>query len=370
MDIIDQVKERLSIFKNLYDVIRIVNPIEKETIIINDNEIQQLGGTCYALWKKDAFCKNCISMRAYANNDTFVKLEYNKENIVLITATPVEIDGITYIVEILKDITQNGSVLHKLTESSDSIEELISCMNERVVKDELTGLYNRRYINERLPIDINYSKISNLPLSIIMIDIDFFKKVNDKYGHVIGDKILIDFSNLILKSIRNNSDWVGRFGGEEFIIVLNGTDSKNAYLVAENIRKLVENKTFNYDGIEINITASFGVYGTNDKDMSISDLLSKVDKNLYKAKNSGMNRAVINQENVSEVEYSDVKQKTINLSELNRHINEIRETLNELCCTADSKETINDRLIISQYLDELIVKYMKELNNQKESHDN
>ena len=108
------------------------------------------------------------------------------------------------IVEILKDITQNGSVLHKLTESSNYVEELLSSMNEKVVKDELTGLYNRRYINERIPVDIDYSKISKMPLSIIMADIDFFKKVNDEYEHVIGNKVLIDFSNLILKSTNYN----------------------------------------------------------------------------------------------------------------------------------------------------------------------
>ena len=94
MDIIDQVKERLSIFKNLYHIIRIVDPVKKETTLIIDNKIQELNETCYALWKKDTFCENCISMRAYINNDTFIKVEYDKEKVVLVTATPVEIMGI------------------------------------------------------------------------------------------------------------------------------------------------------------------------------------------------------------------------------------------------------------------------------------
>ncbi|RII35718.1 GGDEF domain-containing protein [Clostridium chromiireducens] len=362
MEIINQVKERLSIFKNLYDVIRIVDPLKKQTTILKDNEIQQLKGTCYALWRKDTFCENCISMRAYLNNDTFVKLEYDQEKIVLITATPVEIEGKIYIMEILKDITKNGSALHKLTENSYCVEEMISSINEKVVKDELTGLYNRRYINERLPADVKNSKVSNIPLSVIMADIDFFKNINDKYGHVIGDKILTDFSNLILNSIRNNSDWVGRFGGEEFIIVLNGTESKNAYLVAEKIRKLIEDKVFTYEDIEINITASFGVYSVKDNNISISDVLLNVDRNLYKAKASGRNRTIID-EGTCEERLEGIKQKSIKLVELNRHINEIRELLNEACCMTATEETINDRLLISQYLDELIVQYMKDLNN-------
>ncbi|NRZ12244.1 GGDEF domain-containing protein [Clostridium beijerinckii] len=248
-------------------------------------------------------------MRAYNNNDTFVKIEYDKEKIVLITATPVELNGRIYIVEILKDITNIGSVFHKMTEDSDFVEELIISMNEKVIKDELTGLYNRRYINERLPVDINYMKISKMPLSIIMADIDFFKKVNDQYGHIIGDKILIDFSDLILKSVRGKSDWVGRFGGEEFIIILNYTEAKNAYKVAEKIRKVLENTSFNYDGIEIKITASFGVYEASDEDVNIYDLLSKVDKNLYKAKASGRNRTIVNQESMYEFDSANIKEK-------------------------------------------------------------
>ena len=362
MDIIDQVKERLSIFKNLYDIIRIVDPVKKEATLIIDNKIQELNETCYALWKKDTFCENCISMRAYINNDTFIKVEYDKEKVILVTATPVEIDGNIFIAEILKDITENGSVLNKLTEGAKCAEELISSMNERAVKDDLTGLYNRRYINERLPLDIKYSKISESPLSIIMVDIDFFKKINDNYGHVNGDKVLMDFSNLVLKSIRSNIDWIGRYGGEEFIIVLKDTDLKNTYFVAEKIRKKLENTTFKYDDININITASFGIYSISDYDIEFSDLLSKVDKNLYQAKANGRNRTIINQENSNEVGIANSNNKNMKLSKLNKQISDMREILNEACCTLDAGEINPDRLIISECLDELIVEYMKEIN--------
>jgi len=235
-------------------------------------------------------------------------------------------------------------------------------MNERAVKDDLTGLYNRRYINERLPLDIKYSKISENPLSIIMVDIDFFKKINDNYGHVNGDKVLMDFSNLVLKSIRSNIDWIGRYGGEEFIIVLKDTDLKNTYFVAEKIRKKLENTTFKYDDININITASFGIYSISDYDIEFSDLLSKVDKNLYQAKANGRNRTIINQENSNEVGLANSNNKNMKLSKLNKQISEMREILNEACCTLDAGEINPDRLIISECLDELIVEYMKEIN--------
>lgn len=366
MDIIDEVKKRLSIFKNLYDVIRIIDPVRKETnIVIEGNEIQEIHKTCYASLKKKGICENCISMRAYINNDTYIKIEYDKEKVILIIATPIEIDGKIFIAEILKDITQNGSVLHKLTEKSNSVEELISIINEKVVKDELTGLYNKRYINERLSADINYSRISNRPLSVIMTDIDYFDKVNDKYGHIIGDKLLIDFSNLIKESIRNNSDWIGRYENEKFIIILNDTDLRNSYTITEKIRKQLENTTFKYNEINIKITASFGIYSIRDYDINIKDLLSKVNKNLYKAKASGRNRTIISLENENEVGGANINRKSIKLSKLNDQINEVRELLNEACCTLDGSSNDSERLIISQQLDELIVEYMKELNNLK-----
>jgi diguanylate cyclase (GGDEF)-like protein len=122
-----------------------------------------------------------------------------------------------------------------------------------------------------------------------MADIDFFKDVNDTYGHVIGDKVLKDFAALISESINNDSCWAARYGGEEFIIVLNNIDIETSYEVAEKIRKRLEEKIFVYDEIHIKITSSFGVYCVDNKKIEINDLINEVDKNLYKAKQSGRN---------------------------------------------------------------------------------
>lgn len=102
--------------------------------------------------------------------------------------------------------------------------------------------------------------------------------------------------------------------------------------------------------------------------MNIYDLLSKVDKNLYKAKASGRNRTIVNQESMYEFDSTNIKEKTIKLSELNQNINSVREILNEVCCTLDGNVDIDNGLTISQHLDDLIVEYMKELNNHKEGY--
>jgi two-component system, cell cycle response regulator len=366
MNLGQEIRKRLSIFKNFYDVIRIIDPVNKKSYLVTENESQEVNFTCYCRWNKSEACENCVSMRALTEQDTFVKVEHDNGKVIMVTATPVEIEGDTYIVEILKDITGNSNVENILDKSRGVVEQLISSVNERAVRDELTGLYNRRYINERLPIDLNYSKLNDSPLSIIMADIDFFKKVNDKYGHLAGDKILKEFSDVILNSIRS-SDWASRFGGEEFLIVLNGANLEKAYDIAEEIRIKIENTAYKFEDFSINITSSFGVYCTHDYDIKISELFSKVDDNLYEAKFSGRNRTVASegdmQPGINIEEKISIENKNLKLLRIKSQIDELRETLNEVCCTLDEGKSNPDRLFISECLDELIVKYMKEFNS-------
>jgi diguanylate cyclase (GGDEF)-like protein len=293
--LIEEIKDRLSMFKNLYDNIRIVDPVNKRAFIINELQELQLEGVCYGFWKKDSFCENCISIRAYLENDTFVKIEH-KENgqVILLTATPIVTEEGTYILEILKDISKNGQIINYSNYNINSAEILISEMNDKIIKDELTGIYNRRYINERLKIDINDCFKKRQALSVIMADIDSFKNINDNYGHLAGDKIIKDFAKILESSIRKSTDWVSRYGGEEFLIVLNNTDSKEAYEAAENIRKLIERTKFIYGSHIINITSSFGISCIKDDKFDIEVLIENADKNLYEAKSLGRNKTVVN----------------------------------------------------------------------------
>lgn len=366
MELIREIEKSLSVFKRLYDVIRVVDPLKKEVIFSNDNNNIGKNHQCYSLWNRNEFCTNCISMRAYINNDSFIKVEYDRDKIFLMTAVPICIDGYTYIAEILKDITNNGSVLHKIDKDCCQIGAFINSMNKQSVMDKQTGLCNKRYIKERLPVDINYSKINGLQLSIIMAEIDCFEKLDEVDGQVIEQNFLADFSNIITKSIKSSTDWAGRYGERKFVIVLNNTNLKNAYIVAEKIKNQLENHIFQYNGVTINIASSFGVYSAIDNDLDSLDLLSKVEKNLYLAKLGGQNRIISNQEENDTI-YADRKVNNIKLEKLDKQINEMRDVLNEVCCTKDDEQDKDDisskRLVISQFLDELIVEYMKEVRS-------
>ena len=182
---------------------------------------------------------------------------------------------------IVFDITQK-----KLNEMR-LIEEKNKLITESLT-DPLTGILNRRAILEELSQRMNHHLYDFEHLSILMLDIDFFKKINDNYGHIVGDKVLIKVSEIISQLIRG-FDTVGRYGGEEFLVILPNTNSENAYKAAERIRKKIEETEF--DDIE-HLTVSIGF--TSYADESIESLINKADQNLYEAKKTGRNKVVGN----------------------------------------------------------------------------
>ena len=166
-----------------------------------------------------------------------------------------------------------------------NIEEEKEKFKELSIKDPLTGIYNRNKFFESLENETKRAKRLKEPFSVIMCDIDFFKKVNDTHGHQVGDMVLKTMSNAIAKSIRE-IDIFARYGGEEFILLLPDTKMQGAVNLAQKLRKKIEEVEFD---IVKKITCSFGVaqYQTQD---SAKDIIRRVDKCLYEAKKKGRNR--------------------------------------------------------------------------------
>ena len=165
--------------------------------------------------------------------------------------------------------------------------------------DALTGFYNRRQLEERLKQEVSNAKRQKAPLCGIMTDVDFFKNVNDTYGHAVGDLVLKTIAKIIRGQLREY-DIAGRYGGEEFSILLPFTNIKEAEMVAERLRKTIEAKVIDISKVNpdsdiktIKITISLGIYEMKADDND-EDLLKKADKALYQAKNTGRNKVVIN----------------------------------------------------------------------------
>ncbi|MDD3663336.1 MAG: GGDEF domain-containing protein [Candidatus Pacebacteria bacterium] len=156
--------------------------------------------------------------------------------------------------------------------------------------DGLTGCYNRKYITDYLETEIKRCKTLEIPLSIIIFDLDFFKTINDTYGHLAGDYILKETVRLIKDNVLRASDIIGRYGGEEFCIVVNEAGIKTAQEVAQRVRKAIEKNIYRYDDIKIKITISAGTSELNKKVDSVKQLIDEADKKLYQAKRDGRNR--------------------------------------------------------------------------------
>ncbi len=160
--------------------------------------------------------------------------------------------------------------------------------------DGLTGLYNRRYFDEVYAFEWNRSIRKQQPISIILADIDHFKKINDQFGHLAGDEYLKDVSRLFKQIFKRKIDIIARYGGEEFIVLMPGESDLNANEMAENIRKKLEIYMLEHEGRTIQATMSLGVAScTPQKDQEPQELISKADGALYQSKSDGRNRISI-----------------------------------------------------------------------------
>ena len=175
----------------------------------------------------------------------------------------------------------------------DSLGEAVTQSMEAAIIDPLTGLHNRRYMQSHLTQLTNLGVSQATPFSLMILDIDFFKSVNDNWGHDAGDDVLKEFSKRILKSIRG-VDMACRSGGEEFVVLMPDTEKNIAQLVAERIRQKIERNPFAiYGGKKmISVTVSVGVTGYRSGHTTADSLMKKADEALYKAKKEGRNRVV------------------------------------------------------------------------------
>ncbi len=288
---IEDLIEKMAVFEKAFDKSRLVDPSKNIFLDLKDNKVTDAGINCFEFWGKESVCDNCIAMRAYREDDIFVKIEYYKEDIYIVAAVPVQLKDRVVVVELLKKATNNIIFGPEPKKLKEDIYSLIDNLNNVARKDTLTGIYNRRYINERIPVDIKDEELSDQSISVIMADLDLFKSINDSYGHLIGDCVLKSFADILQKGLRRENDWVARYGGEEFLICMPGAGLQLSMETAEQMRKALEETVMEFGGFHFKITASFGVFSTvPNSATTMDDIIKNADKMLYEAKHNGRNR--------------------------------------------------------------------------------
>lgn len=281
-----RLEENLRFFSKMYDAVRLVDPVQKRVLECREHETADTAEICYDYWKNGKICDNCISVRAYHDNKSYMKLEQNPDVIMLVTAIPVEAAEKPVILELLKNATDSMMVGTGDYNGGRAMRGVVQEINRMVVKDPLTSLYNRRFVDDRLPVDIIRATVGNRPLSVVFMDLDNMKAVNDTYGHAAGDRALKHVANAIQNGIRAESDWAARYGGDEFLICLNGIGEAEARRIAERIRSNIGAIGVPTQGESIRVSASFGIQTMSGTPLTAEEMIRMADEKMYGAKGS------------------------------------------------------------------------------------
>ena len=177
----------------------------------------------------------------------------------------------------------------QVAERTQQLEAALAEVRALSVIDPLTGCYNRGHLEERLPPEISRAERYQRPLSVVFMDLDHFKRINDDYGHAIGDAVLRTASERLREELREQLDWAARYGGEEFVVILPETTETEAAAFAERVRQRIAQTSAHHGGNELSVSASFGVTQAQMNDDAAS-LLARADALLYRAKSEGRNR--------------------------------------------------------------------------------
>ena len=243
---------------------------------------------------ESVFLLNCRSFTTWEQRPYLIRFknyrpitgptEFMYQNVTLIPLTSVD-GSVNHIGIIIYDVTDSAVSSRELESANDTLQTLSRT-------DHLTKLFNRGYWEERLEEEFLRSLRTQQPCSLIMFDIDFFKSINDEYGHQAGDEVIRVTAEQIRKKIRA-TDIPGRYGGEEFGIILIDTTSDSAKFLAERLRKSIEALHVDYDAEDIGFTISLGIAEINAGMSGYRDWLEAADQALYQAKENGRNLVVI-----------------------------------------------------------------------------
>lgn len=200
---------------------------------------------------------------------------------------------------VVRDICERRLVEEKLRITNEQlnrrieeIEKLQQKLRDQVIRDPLTGLFNRRYLTETLFREIARSKRDRLRMSLLVLDLDHFKNINDAYGHTAGDYCLMDIARRLV-SFTRESDMVCRYGGEEFVIVMGNASVSDAFQRSEEIRNMIESQPIYYQEEVFRLTVSIGLASYPDHGLSPEELIARADMAMYQSKQAGRNRVSI-----------------------------------------------------------------------------
>ena len=273
----DQPEALLECLKGFFDIVRLVDPENTKVLSLGkDGRLTEMPGTCHMVWNKSGRCENCISSKALARKESLNKIEFKDEQAYFVMAKYVEVGG-------------RGCVLEMVSKLSDGrwldmggrrmLLDRGSNFDRSAFVDSLTGAYSRQYFE-------CFLAESEQVEGVVMIDVDHFKEVNDRFGHLVGDKALQSVAQSILSNLRQ-TDVLVRYGGDEFVIIFHRLPGDVFRKKLEEIRAAVDRLTIaEHPGLHVSVSLG-GAYGVG----KTTELFETADRLMYQAKKS-KNKAI------------------------------------------------------------------------------
>lgn len=286
---LNQLEDNLDFFHKMYDSVRLVDPLNKKVLDYRSSLTLDSKELCYNYWGTGRICDNCISIRAYQENRSFIKLEKNGSSILMVTALPILNTDRPVVLELLKDTTDSMFMGTGDYNTGEVMQHVIQEISDMVIRDPLTSLYNRRFIDDRLPVDVINAAVNQTELSVCFIDLDNFKILNDTYGHEIGDQIIVVISRILEDTIRSESGWSARYGGDEFLLCLNQADIEQAEGVMKRIADAALKADFSVQGESVVLSLSYGIASTQEYTRTAEELIRQADRKMFEAKKNKKN---------------------------------------------------------------------------------
>ncbi|GGD48226.1 GGDEF domain-containing protein [Lacimicrobium alkaliphilum] len=253
--------------------------IDEQWFIGKTRPVFELNSPAFVIWEQRPYLFKFASHRPVTSAS---ELMYQNITLFPLMAPSGKVEHLCIMVY---DVTDEVISKQQLNQANDKLQQM-----SRV--DGLTGLFNRRFWEECCKLEFTRCQRNQGQASLLMLDIDHFKSVNDTHGHPAGDEVIKALAAIIKASVRE-TDIPGRYGGEEFSIVLPDTDAQSATQVAERIRRATQGKTINHEGVTLQVTVSLGIAQLEDHHDDHMHWISAADQALYQAKESGRNKVVI-----------------------------------------------------------------------------
>ncbi|MFA3791633.1 diguanylate cyclase [Aliiglaciecola sp. SL4] len=260
-------------YKNLFEFFP---EIDKDWFLVKTEPVVSLKSPAFIIWEQRPYLFKFETSRPITSASDFM---YQNVTLFPLTSFEGDVEQICIVVYDVTDEALNKKGIESLNQQLQQISRV----------DGLTGVFNRRYWEEQFSLEHKRIVRNGFPASVLMLDIDHFKKVNDTYGHPAGDYIIKTLAKVVQQSIRE-TDLAGRYGGEEFVVLLPETNAENSMIVAERIRSGCEDLLPLYEGNEIPFTVSIGIaeFSVTYQDHMV--WLEKADQALYRSKKGGRNR--------------------------------------------------------------------------------